>query len=230
MKLLGLIGGMSWESSALYYQLINRGVKERLGGLHSARVVMYSLDFADVEAQQAEGRWDDSAELLGAAGRSLRAAGAEALLICTNTMHKVADAIERSACIPVLHIADATGDAVRAAGMQRIALLGTRYTMEEDFYRGRLADRFGLDVMIPPEEDRQLVHRVIYNELCAGQVRDGSRAAYLEIIRGLQRRGAEGVILGCTEIGMLVTERDSPLPVFDTTIIHTDAAVEFMFS
>lgn len=229
MKLLGLIGGMSWESSALYYQMINRGVQQRLGGLHSARTLMYSVDFAQIEAQQASGRWDDAAALLATAARSLAAGGAEAIVLCTNTMHKVADAIEQVG-IPLLHIADATGNAIRDAGMRRIGLLGTRFTMEQDFYRGRLEERFGLDVLVPPEEDRQLVHRVIYDELCLGHVEDSSRAAYLEIIRGLQRRGAEGVILGCTEIGMLVTERDSPLPVFDTTRIHANAAVDFLLS
>lgn len=230
MKLLGLIGGMSWESSALYYQMINRGVQQRLGGLHSARLLMYSVDFAEVEAQQISGRWDDAAELLASVGRSLAAGGAEGIVICTNTMHKVADAVERAAGIPLLHIADATGGIIRAAGMQRVGLLGTRFTMEQDFYRGRLEEQLGLDVLVPPEEDRQLVHRVIYEELCAGRVEDSSRAAYVEIIRGLQRRGAEGVILGCTEIGMLVTEQDSPLPVFDTTRIHANSAVDFLLS
>lgn len=227
MKLVGLIGGMSWESSAHYYRLINEGVKQRLGGLHSAKLVLYSVDFNEIAAQQREGRWDEAAETLGGAARALAAAGADAVVICTNTMHKVADAVEKAAGVPLLHIADATGARIRAADMTRVALLGTRFTMEQDFYRGRLQERFGLDVLIPPEEDRELVHRVIYEELCLGNIENSSRAAYLEIIRGLQRRGAEGVILGCTEIGMLVSEDDSPLPVFDTTEIHAEAAVEF---
>ena len=230
MKLLGLIGGMSWESSALYYQLINRGVQQRLGGLHSARLLLHSVDFAEVEAQQSEGRWDDAARLLADAGRSLVAGGAEGIVICTNTMHKVADAVQQAAGVPLLHIADATGDAVRSTGLKRIALLGTRFTMEQDFYRARLEERFDLDVLIPPDEDRDIVHRVIYDELCRSIVTDTSRVTYLEIIRGLQRRGAEGVILGCTEIGMLVSEENSPLPVFDTTRIHAEAAVEFALS
>jgi len=230
MKLLGLIGGMSWESSALYYRMINRGVQQRLGGLHSARVLLYSVDFAEIEAQQMAGRWDDAAKLLADAGRSLKAGGAEGIVICTNTMHKAADAVETATGLPLLHIADATGDAIRETGMKRIALLGTRFTMEQDFYRGRLEERFGLDVLIPPDEDRDIVHRVIYDELCIGDIKDSSRAAYLEIIRGLQRRGAEGVILGCTEIGMLISAGVSPLPVFDTTQIHANATVEFMLT
>ena len=228
MKLAGLIGGMSWESSTHYYQLINRGVQQRLGGLHSAKLLMYSVDFDEVAAQQREGRWDDSAATLADAARALVRGGAECVVICTNTMHKFADDVQKAAGVPLLHIADATGERIRNAGMQRIALLGTRFTMEQDFYRGRLEERFGLEVLIPPEEDRELVHRVIYEELCLGTIDNGSRAAYLEIIRGLQRRGAEGVILGCTGIGMLVSEDNSPLPVFDTTKIHADAVVEWM--
>ncbi|MBW3566628.1 MAG: aspartate/glutamate racemase family protein [Proteobacteria bacterium] len=228
MKTIGLIGGMSWESSVRYYQLINRGVQQRLGGLHSARLLLHSVDFAEIEAQQSEGRWDDAATLLADAGRSLVAGGAAGIVICTNTMHKVADAVQQAAGVPLLHIADATGDAVRATGLKRIALLGTRFTMEQDFYRARLEERFDIDVLIPPDEDREIVHRVIYDELCRGIVGDTSRVTYLEIIRGLQRRGAEGVILGCTEIGMLVSEENSPLPVFDSARIHAEAAVEFL--
>lgn len=228
MKLAGLIGGMSWASSVNYYELINRGVQQRLGGLHSARLLMYSVEFSEIAAQQREGRWDDSAATLSGAARSLVAAGAECIVICANTMHKVADVIQQATGVPLLHVADATGERVRNAGMKRIALLGTRFTMEHDFYRSRLEARFGLEVLVPPEEDRELLHRVIYEELCLGTVDNGSRAAYLEIIRGLQRRGAQGVILGCTEIGMLVTVENSPLPVFDTTKIHADAVVEWM--
>lgn len=228
MKLAGLIGGMSWESSTHYYQLINRGVQQRLGGLHSARLLMYSVDFDEVAAQQREGRWKDSATTLSDVARSLVRGGAECIVICTNTMHKVADEVQQAAGVPLLHVADATGEIIVAAGMKRVALLGTRFTMEQDFYRGRLEKRFGLEVVIPPEEDRDLVHRVIYEELCLGKTENSSQAAYLEIIRGLQRRGAAGVILGCTEIGMLVSEENSPLPVFDTTKIHASAVVDFM--
>lgn len=228
MKLLGLIGGMSWESSAHYYRLINEGVKQRLGGLHSAKLLVYSVDFEEIAAQQREGRWNDAAEMLADVARALVAGGAEGLAICANTMHKVAPAVEAAGGVPLLHIADATGRKIRDAGMTKIALLGTRFTMEEDFYRARLEERFGLHVLVPPEEDRDLVHRVIFEELCLGTIENSSRVAYLEIIRGLQRRGAQAVILGCTEIGMLVTGQDSPLPVFDTTVIHADAAVEFM--
>lgn len=228
MKLAGLIGGMSWASSVHYYEFINRDVQQRLGGLHSARLLMYSVEFSEIAAQQLEGRWDDSAATLSSAARSLVAAGAECIVICANTMHKVADVVQQAAGVPLLHVADATGERIRSTGMKRIALLGTRFTMEQDFYRRRLEERFELDVLIPPEEDRDLVHRVIYEELCQGIVDNGSRAAYLEIIRGLQRRGAEGVILGCTEIGMLITAENSPLPVFDTTKIHAEAVVEFM--
>lgn len=228
MKLAGLIGGMSWESSTHYYQLINRGVQQRLGGLHSAELLMYSVDFDEIAAQQLEGRWDDSAQTLSDAARALVRGGAECIVICTNTMHKVADEVQQSAGVPLLHIADATGGSICNASMKRVALLGTRFTMEQDFYRGRLEERFGLEVLIPPEEDRGLVHRVIYEELCLGRTENSSQAACLEIIRGLQRRGAEGVILGCTEIGMLVSEENSSLPVFDTTKIHAEAVVAWM--
>lgn len=199
-----------------------------MGGLHSARLLMYSVDFDEIATQQRESRWDNSAATLSDAARSLVNAGAECIVICTNTMHKVADDVQHAAGVPLLHIADAAGESIRETGMQRVALLGTRFTMEQDFYRGRLEERFGLEVLIPPEEDRELVHRVIFEELCLGKIENSSQAACLEIIRGLQRRGAEGVILGCTEIGMLVSEEDSSTPLFDTTKIHADAVVEWM--
>ncbi|MHB8800855.1 MAG: aspartate/glutamate racemase family protein [Thermoanaerobaculia bacterium] len=226
MKTIGLIGGMSWESTVPYYRTINERVKERLGGLHSARVALYSVDFADIEPLQRENRWAESGELLARAGRAVEAAGAELLLLCTNTMHKVAPAIEAAVSIPLLHIADPTAEAAKAAGVGTIALLGTRFTMEQEFYRERLEKRHGLSVLVPPPDDRETVHRVIYDELCRGVVREESRRAYRELIRRLVDRGAEGVILGCTEIGLLVSPSDAPVPVFDTTRLHAEAAVD----
>ncbi|MBW2129340.1 MAG: aspartate/glutamate racemase family protein [Deltaproteobacteria bacterium] len=226
MKTIGLIGGMSWESSALYYRIINERVREKLGGLHSSRSILYSVDFSEIEELQHSGRWDETTEILAEAAGSLERAGAHFFLICTNTMHIKADEIEARVQIPLLHIADATGERLRAEGLHRVGLLGTRFTMEKDFYRGRLSDRYALDVLIPPEEDREIVHRVIYNELCRGVVNSSSREAYRQIIKGLVRRGAEGIILGCTEIGMLVGQQESLVPVFDTTRIHASAAVD----
>lgn len=225
MKTLGLIGGMSWESTQAYYRLANEAVREALGGLHSARLVLLSVDFAEVEAMQREERWDDAAHLLGEAGRSLRAAGAEAIVLCTNTMHLVADAIETASGLPLLHIADATGEAARAAGLARVGLLGTRFTMARDFYRRRLQERFGLEVLVPDEADQDLVHRVIYDELVLGRIEDASRTAYLGVIDRLAARGAQGIVLGCTEIGLLVGPRDTPLPLFDTTALHVRGAI-----
>lgn len=227
MKTLGLIGGMSWESTQAYYRLANEAVREALGGLHSAKLVLYSVDFAEVEAMQREDRWDDAARLLADAGRSLRAAGAEALVLCTNTMHLVADAIEAASGLPLLHIADPTGAAARAAGLSRVALLGTRFTMSRDFYRRRLEQRFGLEVLVPGEEDQALVHRVIYDELCLGRIESASRDAYLGVIDRLAARGAQGVVLGCTEIGLLVGPGDTALPLFDTTALHVRGAVDW---
>lgn len=227
MKTLGLIGGMSWESTQSYYRLANEAVREALGGLHSARLVLYSVDFAEVEAMQREDRWDDAARLLADAGRSLRTAGAEALVLCTNTMHLVADAIEAASGLPLLHIADPTGAAVRAAGLSKVALLGTRFTMSRDFYRRRLEQRFGLEVLVPGDEDQALVHRVIYDELCLGRIEGASREAYLGVIDRLAARGAQGVILGCTEIGLLVGPGDTTLPLFDTTALHVRGAVDW---
>ncbi|ARF80929.1 aspartate/glutamate racemase family protein [Kitasatospora aureofaciens] len=224
MKTLGLIGGMSWESTAEYYRTLNELTRARLGGLHSARLVLHSVDFADIEQLQAAGRWEEAGAVLADAARSLEAAGAELLLICTNTMHKVADQVAAAVTVPLLHLADATADAVRAAGLRRIGLLGTAFTMEQDFYRGRLASG-GLDVLVPDAESRALVHRVIYEELCVGVVREEARTAYRQVIQELVAAGAEGIVLGCTEIELLVGPGDSPVPVFPTARLHAEAAV-----
>lgn len=225
MKTIGLIGGMSWESTAEYYRILNERTRERLGGLHSARCVLYSVDFAEIERLQVQGRWAEAGEVLADAARSLEAAGAELLLICTNTMHKVADSVEAAVSVPLLHLADTTAAAVRAAGLSRVGLLGTAFTMEQEFYRGRLAAG-GLDVLVPDPEGRALVHRVIYEELCLGIVRDESRAAYRRVVEDLVARGAEGVVLGCTEIELLIGPEDSPVPVFPTARLHAEAAVD----
>ncbi len=224
MKTLGLIGGMSWESTASYYAWINRHVADRLGGLHSARLILYSVDFAPLEAMQAQDRWEEAGELLADAGRRLEAAGAELLVLCTNTMHVVADAIEAAVSLPLLHIADPTGAAIRQAGLSCVGLLGTRYTMEADFYRGRLEDVHGLEVVVPEPAERALVHRVIYEELCRGRIEDESRRAYRRVVDALVGRGAEGVVLGCTEIGLLLPESDGAVPLFDTARLHAEAA------
>lgn len=225
MLRVGLIGGMSWESSALYYRLMNERVRELLGGLHSAECLLLSVDFADVEAMQAEGRWSDAALLLSDAARALEAGGADLLLLCTNTMHKVADEVAAAVDVPLLHLADATAQAALSAGLTRVGLLGTAFTMEQDFYVGRLR-RHGLDVIVPGPEDRALVHRVIYEELCLGQVRDASRDEYRRVIDDLVTFGAEGVVLGCTEIELLVSQEDCRVPVLPTTRLHVEAAVQ----
>lgn len=224
MKRIGLIGGMSWESSAEYYRLINELVRDRLGGLHSANCLLLSVDFAEVEEMQTSGRWDDAAQLLVDAARVLEGGGADFVVLCTNTMHKVADAISSSVSVPLLHLADTTADAVLAAGIRQVGLLGTAFTMEQAFYRDRLAGH-GVEVIIPGAEDRALVHRVIYDELCLGVLTQESRTAYQSVIRRLVERGAKGVILGCTEIELLVGQEHSPVPVFPTTRIHAEAAV-----
>ncbi|QNN51833.1 aspartate/glutamate racemase family protein [Nocardioides mesophilus] len=224
MKTIGLIGGMSWESSIEYYRLINEEVRRRLGGLHSAECVMYSVDFADIEAMQAEGRWDDAGSRLAEVARRLELAGADFLVLCTNTMHKVADAVENAVSVPLLHLGDTTADAVLRAGVQRVGLLGTGFTMEQEFYRDRLASH-GLDVSVPGPEDRDLVHRVIYDELCLGVVRDESRRAYQQVIGRLIDAGAQGIILGCTEIELLIGQEHVAVPVFPTTRLHAEAAV-----
>ena len=223
---IGLIGGMSWESSAEYYRLINQGVRARLGGVHSARCLMWSFDFAEVEALQHAGRWDDAAGLLADAARRLERGGADFLLICTNTMHRMADQVQAAVGIPLLHIADPTAERIKARGIMRVGLLGTAFAMDQDFYKGRLRDHFGLDVIVPGTEDRTTVHRVIYDELVQGRIEAASRDAYRAVIAGLAARGAEAVILGCTEIMLLVRPEDSAVPLFDTTAIHAAAAVE----
>jgi aspartate racemase len=224
MKTIGLVGGMSWESSAEYYRLLNELVRERLGGLHSARCVLYSVDFAEIEALQVAGEWERAGEVLAGVAKGVEAAGADLVLICTNTMHKVAEQVQEALSVPLLHLADATADAVLRGGLRRVGLLGTAFTMEQDFYRVRLAAR-GLEVLVPDADGRALVHRVIYEELCLGVVRAESRAAYQGVIADLVRDGAEGVILGCTEIELLIGQEHSPVPVFPTTRLHAEAAV-----
>jgi aspartate racemase len=225
MKAIGLLGGMSWESTAEYYRLINEGVKSRLGGLHSARIVMYSVDFEPVERLQRAGDWTAAAAAMIDGARRIERGGADFLVICTNTMHKLAPQVEAAISIPLLHIADAAAQIMHAARVARAGLLGTRFTMEEDFYKGRLAERHGIEVVVPETGDRQLVDRVIYEELCLGEIRDRSRREFTRIIADLAGRGAQGVALACTEIPLLVKQRDSPLPIFDTTAIHAAAAV-----
>jgi aspartate racemase len=225
MRRIGLLGGMSWESSALFYELLNELAKERLGGLHSARVLMSSVDFAEIAELQNAGEWTRAGELLADEARRLEAAGAELLVLCTNTMHKVADDITAAVSVPFLHLGDATGRAVVAAGLERVALLGTRFTMEQDFYVDRIAS-YGVEVIVPEPDERDVVHRIIYDELVLGVVDEASRTAYEEIIAALVGRGAQGVILGCTEIELLVGPDNSPVPVFPTTLIHARAALD----
>jgi aspartate racemase len=227
MKTIGLIGGMSWESTADYYRLLNEGVKERLGGLHSAKILLSSVDFEEYERMQREGRWQEAGFLLANEAKTLEKAGADCLILCTNTMHKVAGQIQMAVNIPFLHIADPTGNAIQFAGLKKIGLLGTRFTMEEEFYRRRLEQVFQLEIKIPADEDRRLIHDVIYNELCLGLVKPDSRNAYRAIIQKLIGSGCQGIILGCTEIGMLVQPSDSTVPLFDTTKLHARAALDF---
>lgn len=226
MKILGLIGGMSWESTVPYYRIVNERVRERLGGLHSARLVLHSVDFAEIEALQMAGAWDAAGAQLADAARGLRLAGADAIVLCTNTMHLVAPTIEAAVDIPLLHIADATAQRIHAAGLTRVALLGTRFTMERAFYRERI-EAVGIEVLTPGEAQRDRVHRVIYDELCLGRIDDASRDDYRTIMADLVVRGAQGVILGCTEIGLLVGEGDATVPLFDTARIHAEAAVDW---
>jgi len=230
MKTLGLIGGMSWESTVPYYQLINQTVASRLGGLHSAKLLLYSVDFAEVEHLQMTGQWDVAGALLADAARRLKLAGADALVLCTNTMHKVANAIDHAVDIPLLHIADPTAQAIRQAGLHTVGLLGTRFTMEQDFYRSRLERRHGLTVLIPPEAEREQVHRIIYDELCLGQVKAESRWVYQQVIAHLQDQGAQAVILGCTEIAMLIPPTEGGLPLLDTTALHARYAADWALS
>jgi aspartate racemase len=226
MRRIGLLGGMSWESSAEYYRLVNEATRDRLGGLHSADCVVRSVDFAEIEALQGAGDWIRAGERLAAEACLLEAAGCELLVLCTNTMHKVADVIVAAVGVPLVHIADATAEAVRAAGLSRVGLLATAYTMEQDFYVGRLRDMHGLDVVVPDRDERRLVHDVIYDELCVGVINDASREAYRAVIANLVDRGTEGVLLGCSEIGLLIGPGDVDVPVFDTTVIHARRAVD----
>ncbi len=226
MKTIGMIGGMGWESSALYYAAINRGVRDALGGNHSAQVVLDSCNFAVVEHLQHDGEWERLGQMLAASARRLEAAGADFLLLCTNTMHKVAPQIEAATTIPLLHIADPLGKVIHAAGLTQVGLLGTAFTMEQDFLKDRLAQEHGIACLVPDAEDRATVHRVIYEELLRGDVFEDSRDSYLAVVRRLADSGAQGIILGCTEIGMLLKQEDSPLPLFDTTALHAAAAVD----
>lgn len=226
MKTIGLLGGMSWESSLEYYRIINQTVREKLGGSHSAPSVMVSLDFAEIETYQNAGNWGDAAALMARGARQIERAGGDFLVICTNTMHLLAEEVQNKIQIPLLHIADATAQAVRARGLQTLGLLGTRFTMEKEFYRGRLADKHGLTVVIPEQPDREIIHRVIYQELVKGEIREDSRESYLRVIDGMRDRGVQGIILGCTEIGLLIKQSHLSLPVFDTAEIHARKAVE----
>ena len=230
MKTMGLLGGMSWESTIPYYRLINEGIKERLGGLHSAKIVLHSVDFHEIEACQSKGEWDLAGDMLAQAALGLQKAGAEGIVLCTNTMHKVAHHIESRCGLPFLHIADATGRAITAQNVQRVALLGTRYTMEQDFYRGRLSAEFGIETLIPEEPQRLRINQIIFEELCLGKITKESKRYYQQVIEKLQGQGAQGVIFGCTEIGLLLNQQDCPLPVFDTAAIHAADAVNFMLA
>ena len=225
MKTIGLIGGMSWESTVPYYRIINEEVRDRLGGLHSAKLILYSVEFDEIENCQSTGSWEKSGEILGSAAQGLESAGADFILICTNTMHKVAPQVASMVQIPIVHIADATADELEKCGVQTVGLLGTKYTMTENFYKQKLIDR-GIDVIIPDEAEADVINNIIFHELCMGEIRTDSRKKFQEIIDRLKEQGAEGVILGCTEIGLLVHQADSPLPVFDTTLIHAKRAVE----
>ncbi len=227
MKTLGLIGGMSYESSLEYYRIINETVKELLGGLHSAKSLMYSFDFAEIESLQHQGKWQELAKKVVVAAQKLEKGGADLIVICTNTVHKVADEVQRSINIPLLHIVDATAEKIKKQGLQKIGLLGTKFTMEEDFYKGKLT-KYGLEVIIPEEKERQVVHDIIYKELVIGEIKEKSKAVFIEIIGQLKTRGAQGVILGCTEIPLLIKQEDVDLPLFDTTAIHARSAVKYV--
>ena len=227
MKTIGLIGGLSWESSIEYYRIINQETQKRLGGLHSAKCLMHSFDFAEIESLQETGDWEAATERMIAAARGLEAAGADCIVICSNTMHRMAEDVEEVVNLPLIHIADATAEVILGDGLRTVGLLGTRYTMEQDFYKGRMADRFGLNVLIPDAGGRDIAHRVIYEELVRGLIKSESRVAYQAVIEKLQRDGAEAVILGCTEIGLLIKPEDCPIPSYDTTYLHALAAVEW---
>ena len=225
MKTIGLIGGMSWESTVTYYQMINEGIKDSLGGLHSAKVLLYSVDFFEIEALMSRGAWDEAAELLGDVAHRLEAAGADMILICTNTLHKVAPQVQNRIRVPLVHIAEAAAEELLSKGITRVGLLGTKYTMTQEFYREKLTER-GIDVLIPEGEEIDLVNRVIFDELCLGVVKEDSKAGYLKVIANLQARGAQGILLGCTELGLIVSQEDVSLPLFDTTVIHAKKAIE----
>ncbi|WP_230191687.1 aspartate/glutamate racemase family protein [Paenibacillus sp. CECT 9249] len=227
MKTIGLIGGMSWESSMLYYQIINERVKERKGGHHSAKSLLYSVDFQEIKDLQHQGNWTEATKIMIESAQKLEAGGAEVLVICTNTMHKMAPEVMNSVSIPLLHIADATANKIVSDHIKKVALLGTAFTMEEPFYKGRLVDRFGLEVVVPDEADRVVIHDIIYNELCLGIINEHSKKRYLDIIDSLIRKGAEAVILGCTEIAMLISKDDCNIPIYDTTRLHAEAAVDY---
>jgi len=230
MKTIGLVGGMSWESTQDYYRIINQRVKELAGGFHSAKLVLYSVDFDEVESRQHQGRWEELTALMVDAARRVERAGAECLLICTNTMHLMADPVQDSIRISLLHIVDVTAGAVKARGFNKVGLLGTRFTMEKDFYKGRLLKKHGLEVLVPEEKDRDLVHAILYDELCLGKISDASKQAFRTIIAKLESAGAQGIILGCTEIPMLVKQEEYEIPLFDTTDLHARAAVDFALS
>ncbi len=227
MKTIGLLGGMSWESTVSYYQAINQGVKARLGGLHSAKICLYSVDFDEIEKLQRLGNWQQTAVMLSQAAQSVEKGGADVILICTNTMHKVADEVQSNISVPLLHIADATAEKLLADGFTKVGLLGTRFTMEQNFYKGRLTEEYGMGVVVPNEDDQTIVHDVIYNELCLGIINKGSKKRYLEIVDKLHQQGAQAVILGCTEIALLIQQKDTEIPLYDTTEIHANAAVEW---
>ncbi len=227
MKTIGLLGGMSWESTAHYYRLLNQGVNQKLGGLHSAKIVMVSVDFQPLEILMQQGKWTECGTLLAKSARQVEAAGADFLLLCTNTMHKVADMITEAVDIPLLHIADSTAERIIKENIQTVGLLGTKFTMEDEFYQGRLSEKYGLTVITPCLEDRKIVHDVIFEELCRGQIRTKSREKYLNIIEKMNRQGADAVIEGCTEIGMLIDQKDTTVPLFETTVLHAEHAVCF---
>ena len=227
MKVIGLLGGMSWESSLEYYRIINETVKERLGGLHSAKCILYSVDFEEIERLQHEDKWDDLTRIMIESAQKLEKAGAEMVLICTNTMHKMANEVQNAIQVPLLHIADAAAEKVKEKNLKKVGLLGTKYTMEQEFYRGRIKEKYNIDVIIPDMDEREDVHNVIFNELCVGQIKNESRARYTQIINNLVQNGAEGIILGCTEIPLLINQKDFTIPIFDTTQIHCLAAVDY---
>lgn len=230
MKTIGLIGGMSWESTVSYYKAINEAIKSELGGLHSAKICLYSVDFSEIEVLQSRGKWGEAAKVLSLAAQSVEAGGADGLFICTNTMHKVAPQIATNITIPILHIADATAEQLIADGISKVGLLGTRFTMEQDFYKNRLVDNYGIEVLIPTEDDRTLIHDIIYEELCRGEVNVESRRRYIEVVDRLASQGAQAVILGCTEIALLIKQQHTDIPLYDTTKIHANYAVKWAIS